>query len=102
MKPSGSSLIITDLQSTDGGQYKCTVTGKYNKIEGMVTVNVFGRCDFVVVSNYKAYAVDPPSYCHGREERMKRSSLLQHRNVNYFHFSSQRVQSSLKNRKTLP
>ena len=43
MNQSGNLLIINNLQFKDEGEYNCIVNGKYNKINGTISVHVFGK-----------------------------------------------------------
>ena len=50
IKPVGNSLVINDLQASDGGQYECSATGPYNSIKATITVIVFGELDVGLAS----------------------------------------------------
>ena len=57
MKKSGNSLIINDPQFKDGGEYTCTVNGKYNTIDGKVRVQVIGMYVFVLCQAYRLFKI---------------------------------------------
>lgn len=46
MKKIGNSLIISDLQFKDGGEYTCMVNGRYNTINGKINVKVIEGAEF--------------------------------------------------------